>query len=50
MLHNSTPVSSSDSMNTNHRQIALTGTDLYNSKLSKVIQFDKKQSLNFLMF
>ena len=50
MLHNSTPVSTSDSMNTNHRQISLTGTDLYNSKLSKVIQFDKKQSLNFLMF
>ena len=42
MLHKSTTVSSNDSININHRKISLTGTDNYNSKLSKVIQFDEK--------
>ena len=48
VLCKSTPASSHDSINVNHRQISLTGTDHYNSKLSKVIQFEKKQLLNFL--
>ena len=34
----------------NHRQMSLTGTDHCNSKLSKLIQFEKKQSLKFLIF
>ena len=46
MLRRSTPVFSNYSINTNHRQMSLTGTDHYNSKLSKVIQFEKKQSQN----
>ena len=48
MLRKSIPVFSHGSINANHGQISLTGTDHYNSKLSKVIQFEKKQSLNFL--
>ena len=48
MLRKSTLVSTHGSKNGNHRQISLTGTDHYNSKLSKVIQIEKKQSLNFL--
>ena len=31
-------------------KISLTGTDHHNSKPSKVIQFERKQSLNFLKF
>ena len=34
-------VSSDGSKNTNHSQISLTGTDHYNSKFSKGIQFEK---------
>ena len=33
MLHKSKSVSSNDPMNTNHRQVSLTGTDHFNSKL-----------------
>ena len=50
VLSRSTPVSSYNSINANQRQISRTRTDQYNSKLSKVIQFEKKQSLNFLIF
>ena len=50
MLRKSTPVSSHDSINANHRQISLTGTDPNNSKLSKVIQVEEKQSLSFSIF
>ena len=50
MVHRSTSVSSHYSINANHRQRSLTGTNHYDSKLSKVIQFEKKQSLNTLIF
>ena len=46
----SAPVSSHDSINALLREISLTGTDHYNFKLSKVIEFGKKQLLNFLIF
>ena len=42
--------SSHDSKNANHMKILLTGTDHHNSKFSKVIQFEEKQSLNILIF
>ena len=44
MLHKSKLASSNDPMNTNHIQISLTGTDHFNSKLSKNIQFEKKDN------
>ena len=47
MIHKSRPVSSNDSIKTNHRQISFTGTDHYNAKLSKVFCLRKKQSLSF---
>ena len=50
MLSWSEPVSSHDSINAYHRQISLTGTDHNISKLFKVIQVEKKQSLNILIF
>ena len=50
MLCRSAPVSSHDSINAYHRQISLTGTDHNISKLFKVIQVEKKQSLNILIF
>ena len=50
MLRKSTPVyTSHDSINAKHRQISVTGTDHYKSKLSEVIQSEKKQSLNSLI-
>ena len=42
MHYKSAPVSSNDSINTNQRQVSLTGTDHYDSKLAKVVQFEKK--------
>ena len=36
-----TPASLHHSINSNHRQIPLAGTNHYNSKLSQVIQFEK---------
>ena len=50
MLSWSEPVSSHDSINAYHRQISLTGTDHNISKLFKVIQVEKKQLLNILIF
>ena len=50
MFHKSAPVSSNDPINTNHIQISQTGTDHFNSKVSKNIQFEKKRSLSFLIF
>ena len=50
VLHKSRPVFSNDPINTHHIHIPLTGTDQFNSNLSKVIQFEKKQSLSFLNF
>ena len=50
MLRKSTFVSSHDSINANQKQISLIEIDHYNFKLSNVIQFEKKQSLNFLIF
>ena len=45
MLHKSTPASANNPVNINHRQILLIGTDHFNSTLSKVIRFEKKQSV-----
>ena len=42
VLRKSKSFSSYDSINANHRQISLTGTDDYSSKLYKVILFEKK--------
>ena len=50
MYRRSTPVSSYDTTNANHRQISVPGTHRYNFKLSKAIQFEKNQSLNILVF
>ena len=43
MLRKSTPASSHESINANYRQVLLTATYL------NVIQFEKKQSINFLL-
>ena len=42
VLRKSTPVSSHNLINANHRQISLAGTNHYNSKLSKVIELEEK--------
>ena len=46
----SAPVSSNDSIIANHRQSSLNGTDHNNSVLSKIIQFERKQSHNYSIF
>ena len=43
-------LSSNGPINTNRRQILLTETENCYSKLSKVIQFEKKRSISFLIF
>ena len=45
VLPKSTSVCSNNSINNSRRQISLIGTDHFNYKLSKVIQFEKKESL-----